>query len=269
MLKKSFILPLLLFSLSCSAAQSIIEVIPLFNRPATEVQPLIAPMLEPTDHLVGKDFSIIVKTTPARLAEIKELIKKLDIALTNLSIRVIQSKDKTADQLNAGIDVGVNIPINRPSDFRGGINAYYQQNQQAMRSNNEQVLRTIEGKPAYIKLGGNYPVQYTNVYDYGYGQRAISNTTQYIEATTGFEVLPRLNGDRVTLDISPWSDQMQNNGTIDTQSAQTTLTAKLGQWVEIGTINEQSQSAGNGILSTEQGSGQSVVHILVQVEKVH
>lgn len=269
MLNKIITLLLLLFSLSCSAAQTVIEVVPLFNRPASELQPLIIPLLEATDQVVGNNFSLIVKTTPARLAEIKALVKKLDIALSNLSIRVIQSKDKTADQLNAGLNVNVNIPINKPSDFRGGINGYYEQNQQFINSNSEQVLRTIEGKPAYIKLGGSYPVRYSNVYDYGYGQRAIASTTQYIEATTGFAVLPRLNGEEVTLEISPWSDQMKNNGTIETQSAQTTLKTKLGQWVEIGSINEQSQSTNNALLGSGQASGQNVVHILVQVEKAH
>ena len=269
MLNKIITLSLLLFSLPCLAAQTAIEIIPLFNRPATELQPLIAPLLEPTDQLVGNGFSLIVKTTPARLAEIKALVKKLDTTLNNLSIRVIQSKDKTADQLNAGLNINANIPVNNPADLRGGINGYYQQNQQTLSNNSEQVLRTLEGKPAYIKVGANQPVGYTTVYNSGYGPGVVSSGTQYIEATTGFAVLPRLNGEQVTLEVSPWSDQMQNNGSIETQSAQTTLTTRLGQWVEIGSINEQYQSSNNGLLNAGQASGQNVVHILVQVEKAH
>jgi hypothetical protein len=118
-------------------------------------------------------------------------------------------------------------------------------------------------------MGSNNPIRYTTVYDSGYGQRVVSSNTQYIEATTGFAVLPRLNGEQVTLEISPWSDQMKNNGVTDTQSVQTTIRAKLGEWVEIGTINEESQSSGNGFLSVEQGSGQSILHILVQVENAY
>lgn len=269
MLAKIIIPLLLLFSLTCSAAQSVMEVVPLSNRPSSEVQPLIAPLLDPSDTVVANGFSLIIKTTPARLAEIKALVKKLDIALTNLSIRVVQSKDKTADQLNAGIGVDVIIPFHNPGAVAGQVTGQIQQNQQHFSNNSEQVLRTIEGKPAYIKLGGNYPVRYTNVYDYGYGQHAVASTTQYIEATTGFAVLPRLNGEQVTLEVSPWSDQMNNNGTIETQSAQTTLTTKLGQWVEIGSINEQSQSTNSGLLNAGQASGQNVTHILVQVEKAH
>jgi type II secretory pathway component GspD/PulD (secretin) len=267
MLNKTIAAAFILFSGLCSAAQTVIEVIPLANRPAAELQPLIAPLLEQTDHLVGNGFSLIVKTTPERLAGIKELIKKLDTALANLSIRVIQSKDHTADQLNAKARLDVIIPGNNPVEFKGKININ-QQNQQNV-ATSEQVLKTVEGKPAYIKIGSNHPVRYTAVSDYGYGQHSISTHTQFIEATTGFAVLPRLNGEQVSLEISPWSDQMNSTGSIETQSIKTLINAKLGQWVEIGTIAEQSQSTGYGLLSVEQSNRQNVVHVLVQVEKAY
>lgn len=269
MLNKILLPLLLLFSLPCLAAPTVMEVVPLFNRSSSEIQPLIAPLLESSDTVVGNGFSLIIKTTPARLAEIKALIKKLDTSLNNLTIRVIQSTDKTADQLNAGIGVDVNIPINHPGSVNGQISGQLQQNQQHLSSNSEQMLRMLEGRPAYIKIGDNYPIRFNSVYHSGYGQQTVSSTSQYIEATTGFVVLPRLNAEQVILEISPWSDQMSNNGSIETQSAQTTLTTKLGQWVEIGTIHQEAETTGSGLLSVEQGSRQNVVHILVQVEKAH
>lgn len=265
MLNKVMVLWLFLFSMACVAAQTVIEVIPLFNRPAAELQPLIAPLLEPSDSVVGNGFSLIVKTNPARLAEIKSLIKKLDTAPVNLSIKVIQSKDQTAEQLNAAANINVKIPINHPAEVKGGISGYVQQQQRS--SHTEQSLKTLEGKPAYIKVGSHHPIRYSAVYDSGYGRRTVASNTQYIEATTGFAVLPRLNGDEVTLEISPWSEQMQQGGVIETQSAQTTLKTKLGQWLEIGTINEVSQATGSGLFNVEQGSGENLIRILVQVEK--
>ena len=267
MLKKSVSLILLSLSLTCVAAQTVLEVVPLMNRPANELQPLIAPLLSDTDQIVGRDFNLIIRTTPARLTEIKDLIKKLDTAPANLSIRVVQSRDKTADQLNAGVNVNVVVPINRPDQTTGQIGGGIAQNRQHQTSNNEQVLRAMDGQPAYIKTGINAPIRFSTVYPAGYGQTAIATNTQYIEATTGFAVLPRLRGDEVTLEISPWSDQMNNQGVINTQSAQTSIKTKLGQWVEIGSINEQSQSSTTGILSAEQGSSQSSIRILIMVEK--
>lgn len=127
------------------------EVVPLLNRPSSEIQLLIAPLLEPSDIVVGSGFSLIIKTTPTRLAEIKALIKKLDITLANLSIRRIQSKDKTAEQFNAGIGMDVSIPLNHPSAINRQISEPLQQNQQHLSGNSEQRLRTLEGRPAYIK----------------------------------------------------------------------------------------------------------------------
>jgi type II secretory pathway component GspD/PulD (secretin) len=269
MLKKMSALILLLFNLSAFAEETVLEVIPLSNRPATEIQPLIEPLLSSGDTVTGRDFSLIVKTTPARLVEIKNLIKKIDTAATNLTIRVMQSKDKTAAELNAGADVGVVIPLPHPEKARGRINARLHQSQQRSHNNSEQLIRVLEGQQAYIQTGTNNPVQNITQYNYGSGQRVVSTQTLYIDATTGFYVLPRLNGDEVQLEISPWSNTMKPAGLIETQSAQTVIRTKLGQWVEIGAVDEQSQHSGSGLFSTQQGQSQNAVRILLHVEKAN
>ncbi|NOQ37103.1 MAG: hypothetical protein GQ569_14625 [Methylococcaceae bacterium] len=234
MLNKITFLLLFLFSLSCYAANTVMEIIPLHNRPASEIHPIIAPLLDSSDSIIPNGFNLIIKTTPTKLREIKALIKQLDSALNNLSITVIQSKDISAAQLNAGIDVDINIPLNKPSDTQGQINARFRQKKSQRSRHNEQVLRTLEGTLAYIKTGSNHPVQSTRIYNSGYGQHTVTRQTQFIEATTGFAVLPRLNGDQVMLEISPWSDNMRHSGRIETQGARTTIRTRLGTWVEIG-----------------------------------
>jgi len=79
------------------AAETVIEVIPLYNRPASEIQPLISPMLEDTDRVIADGSNLIVRTTPDRLNEIKKFINNLDTRPNNLTITVIQSKHTTAD----------------------------------------------------------------------------------------------------------------------------------------------------------------------------
>ena len=56
------------------AAETIIEIIPVYNRPASEIQPLINPMLENTDRVIADGSNLIVKTTPDRLNAIKKFI---------------------------------------------------------------------------------------------------------------------------------------------------------------------------------------------------
>ncbi|MDD1637460.1 MAG: hypothetical protein LUQ56_04905 [Methylococcaceae bacterium] len=103
------------------AAETIIEVITLYNRPASEIQPLISPMLEDTDRVMADGSNLIVKTTPERLNEIKKFINNLDTRLNNLIITVIQSRHTTAEELNAAARVNLNIPIDDLTKSSGRI----------------------------------------------------------------------------------------------------------------------------------------------------
>lgn len=68
------------------------------------------------------------------------------------------------------------------------------------------------------------------------GASFVSQGVQYREASTGFSVLPRLTGDRVLIEVTPWSDRLsrEGGGLIDSHSAHMTVNASLNEWVEIG-----------------------------------
>ncbi|MEQ1486301.1 hypothetical protein [Methyloglobulus sp.] len=170
MKKQVFALLLLLFMLpAISLAESVVEVISIYNRPASEIQPLLLPLLENTDQIVANGDSLIVKTSPGRLQTITNLIRKLDNPLNNLLITVIQSRDTTAAQLNAGIGFDINVPLNHPADPRGRVQGYYKQFQGHNNNQNTQTIRTLEGVPAYIKVGNIVPITSNQIYRDGYG----------------------------------------------------------------------------------------------------
>ena len=108
----------------------------------------------------------------------------------------------------------------------------------------------------------------------GYGYPAVSTSTEFIDATTGFAVTPRLteqhpiSGEQqVILDVSPWSDNVNVQGQIESQNVQSTIKINLGQWVELGGIDEDSHSSANGNLATIRQTNQNRAHILVKVDK--
>jgi type II secretory pathway component GspD/PulD (secretin) len=249
------------------AAGTIIEIIPVYNRPASEIQPLINPMLENTESVIADGSNLIVKTTPDRLNEIKKLINNLDTRLNNLIITVIQSRRTTAEQLNAAARVNLNIPIDGFSKFSGRISGYYGQTQNQSENESTQTIRTLEGSTAYIKAGNIYPIQSIQIYNSGYGYPAVSSSTQLIEATTGFAVTPRLAGQQAILDVSPWSDKANARGQLKTQNAQSIIRVNLGEWVELGGIDETSQNSTNGNLSNNRQTSENRLHILVKVDK--
>jgi type II secretory pathway component GspD/PulD (secretin) len=268
--KQQFTLLLLLFMVSALAwAESVVEVVPVNNRPASEIQPLLLPLLESTDQIVANGDSLIVKTTPERLQTITNIIRKLDNPLNNLMISVIQSRDTTAAQLNAGIGFDVQIPLQQPGNVSGNVQGYYNQSQDQNKRQNTQTIRTLEGVPAHIKVGNIVPITNYQTYQDGYGYPYQNRSTQLVEATTGFEVTPRLVGQQVMLDVSPWSDNINAQGQFQTQEANTSIRANLGEWVDIGGVNESTQSSGNTILGYNRQSEQNNLHILVKVERAN
>lgn len=260
-----------LLSSSAFAADTIIEVIPLTNRPAFEILPLLAPLLGNTAQLIDNGSNLLVKTTPDKLAEIKAIVNQLDVRQSNLVITVIQSRQTTADELNAAARVQLNIPVDDPSRSSGRVIGHLYQTQDKNADENTQTVRTMEGVPAHIKVGNIYPIQNFSVYVFPGQNFSVSGyptTTEYKEATTGFEVIPRLAGQQVILSVSPWSDKMNGRGQIATQNAQSTVRINLGEWIELGGAGENTSSSTNSTLVNTRQIDKSQMHILVKVDRV-
>lgn len=263
------ILPVLIFSFSSAliAGQTLIEVIPLRHRPASELRPLIVPLLEHSDRVIDNGDKLIVKTTAERLPGIRSLINKLDTPLTNLAITVIQSRYKTARELNAEASIDVTVPKHRRAS--GAMGGHIASTDRLDKSESSQVIRTLEGRPAYIKTGRLQPVDSITIYDSGYGFPTYSLERELIETSTGFIVIPRLSGSWVTLEVSPWNDSMHLDGSLKTHSAHSNLRVKLGEWVEIGASEEDGQRDTQGYLRHRRTTKQESLHILLKVETVN
>jgi len=260
------------------ADETAIDVIPIFNRPASEIQALLSPLLEDTDRVIADGSNLLVKTRPERLGEIIMLIDKLDTPLNNLIITVIQSRHTTAEELNAAARVNLKLQRNKRLKSRGIISGHYYQTDDQSSNESTQTIRTMEGNTAHITVGKTYPIQNIQIYNsgYGYGYPAISTSTEYIDATTGFAVTPRLveqnpglAEQQVILDVSPWSDNFNMQGQLETRNAQSTIKVNLGEWVELGESDENSHSSINGNLATIRQTNQNKVHILVKVDKAN
>jgi type II secretory pathway component GspD/PulD (secretin) len=245
------------------AAERIIEVIPVYNRPASEMQALLGPLLEDTDQVIADGSNLVVKTKPERLKDIVTLIEKLDTPLNNLIITVIQSGNTTAEQLNAANRANLNLPIKSG----GTLDSHYYQTKDQNSNESTQTIRILENNTAHITVGKTYPIQDVQLYNAGYGFPAISTSTQFIDATTGFAVTPRLVEQQVILDVSPWSEKVNARNQLKSQSAQTTIRINLGEWVDLGGTDENSSSSAVGSGSTIRQTGQKRFHILVKVDK--
>lgn len=253
-------LALLVLWCTAPAAETVMEVVPLQNRPANEIQPLLQPLLEEGEAVIDNGFGLIVKSSPQRLESIRSLIAQLDTRLRNLTISVLRSSQKTAAEMNAEAAVAISNDGIRMQGMAGN-------SRQLSDSRSVQQLRTLEGRAAHIEAGQQRPVENVTVYDSGYGYPAVSTTTQMRQATTGFAVMPRLVGEReVMIDIQPWSDRFLHNGAIASQNASTSVRAKLGEWVEIAGSDSTRQTDQHGYNGLNYSSRSNELRILIKVD---
>lgn len=277
---KHFYLLLCLLTLLASPAQAdSINTIQLQNRPAEEVIPIIKPMLGPNDSLTGQGFKLFLRSSPETLAQVKEMISSLDVAAQMLQISVFQGNDRDLRalsisgnvQVESG-DANVSIGTRRNQDKKqgGGDVSYSTRNASAgastistrgrLRDNPIHQLRVTEGTEGYIETGEQIP--YFSGANW-IGPGAVVGGVDYKDVTTGFYVLPRIHGDKVTMHVSPFkqSQSKTRGGDINTQSAKTTITGRMGEWLPIGGTTEQtqrSQSSTGSYTSTQSRNNESI-----------
>ena len=91
------------------------------------------------------------------------------------------------------------------------------------------------GGYASIYIGKSLPIPLRNIIHTPQGVRVIESV-QFHDVTTGFTVVPRVNGRHVTLEVSPQQNtpSRQLPGGINTQHIVTSVSGRLGEWIDLG-----------------------------------
>jgi len=257
-MKRLSLLPGLVLLVSAVQADSI-STIQLQHRPAEDVIPIIEPMLGADDGISGQGFKIFLRSSPETLARVREMVEDLDIPAKILQVSVFQGSARDLGELGISADVqiergdaSVDIGNGRDNDVDAGGSVTYSTSdgsvslngistQKSLRDNPIHQVRVAEGTEAYIETGERVP------YFYGAwkGRRGYGGSIEYEDAMTGFYVLPRIRGDNVILEVSPFKSTQSNTrgDNIETQSAGTTVTGRIGEWLLVGGITEQVEQA--------------------------
>jgi hypothetical protein len=203
------------------AAGQGLEIIALRHRTAEQVLPALRPLMEPGATLTGQGTQVIVRASPANVAELRRALEAIDRPLRRLqiSVRFEDALERSAQDIGASGRIG-----DRGS--RIDIRADERETRAAERV--DQRIQVLEGGRAHIYTG---------------------RETLYRETTTGFEAVPRLAGDTVLVDLT----QQQETATRQ-QGLATTVSARLGEWFEVGRALEEASRDERGLASrsTEQ-----------------
>lgn len=94
-------------------------------------------------------------------------------------------------------------------------------------SNAGHAVLVLEGSPAYVEMGEAIREDSVSTGPFGTGV-----APGYREVRRGFYVLPRLSGNRVTLQFSAFMDRPVS-GNIELNRLSTKVSGKLGEWLEV------------------------------------
>ena len=264
------------------AEQLELEVITLKYRTAQDVLPIVQPFVNQAGGTVtGTQNRLIVRTTRANLDEVRRILAGIDTLPRRLLVTVKQDAGLSAIQRSAELSGNATVgkaQIVVPPTGRNGrglvverqqsgnsVRAQVQGSESRGNENNIQQLQVLEGNEAFIQVGQSVSVPQQTIIQTPQGTQVVQNT-QYRDVATGFYVKPRVSGEQVMLEVSPQRERIGPDGSVDTQRVATTVSGRLGEWMELGGIDQSRMQQNSGIASrdSERNSDQRKIYIKVE-----
>ena len=275
-----YVVILFLLLVSEVIAQTQLEVIPLRNRIVDEMIPIIRPMLKGNESVTGMNQQLIVRASPRKIKEIKGLLEQIDGRLRNLRITVKQELRSQLSRQERGVSGEVPVGDSRRiiinPEAKGGVILENKSGKAAVRGRisdresfldemNTQVVTTLEGNPATIYIGQQIPFNVTERFRSG-NTVTNFNSSQFKDVRTGFKVLPHIRDDQVILEISPQQSRV-TNGRIETTGLNTVVKGKVGEWIELGGLNQGQDSQGLQIAGRNMSRKVDKRTVFIKVEE--
>jgi type II secretory pathway component GspD/PulD (secretin) len=248
-------------------AQQEMEIIPLRHRTVDQVIPALQPFVEPGGALSGMNNQLILRASARNREQIKQALAAIDMPARRLVIRVSQNRDAESRQqggeVSGNVALGNNVRIIQPStstspggtqiEMRRGdsnVTTRVYDTRSTRDARTSQSVQVVEGGRAFIQVGQSLPMPLRQVV-LGPNGVVVTDSTVYRDIGQGFYAAPRLAGDRVTLEISPQFDTPGNQGygSVNTQRVSTTVSGRLGEWIELGGSGQQAGGRDRGNLS--------------------
>jgi type II secretory pathway component GspD/PulD (secretin) len=260
---KRWLMLLLLFSFP-AAAQQELEIIQLRNRTVDQIVPVLSPLLEPGGSVSGMNDQIILRASRRNITQIREVLATLDTPPRNLVISV--SNDISQENESAGAALSGRIELGQGGNTRIRGRAYETVSSGSRNSN--QRIQVMEGGSGYLMVGQSVPVPLRQVV-LGPRGTVVSESLVYRDIGSGMHVTPRVAGDRVTLEISPQFERERGGrGGADIQRLSTTLSGRLGEWIELGGSSQEESGRERGYTSYANTRGRDSRGMWLKVEEI-
>jgi len=222
-------------------AQQALEIIPLRHRTVEQVLPSLQPLLEPGATLSGSRGQLFLRASPSNADDIKRALAVIDRPAKRLqvSVRLDDTLERERREIQGSGSIG-----------SGGVrfSGSAQDSRTSAGERVDQRLQVLEGSRAVIFTGQ-------------------SNNER--DLASGFEVVPRLAGGGVSLEIAQQRETPGSRpGSVQGQRLATTIQARLGEWVEIGGTGQAMSRDERGIGSASGRRTSETRRVWVRVESL-
>ena len=226
-------------------AQNALEIIDLRHRTAEQVLPSLRPLVEPGGTLTGQGNQLFVRTSPANLDALRRALEAIDRPARRLlvSVRFDDSLDASRRSLGASGRIG-----------SGGSNVEIRARDSSSSAEGrvDQRVQVLDGSRATIYLGESGPVR-----ERRYIQTPAGPVPQDIiveqDSRTGFDVVPRVTGSTVQVDIASANGYTRASG-------------PLGEWFQLGAMAQAGKRDDRGIGSSMQSVTSESRRVWIKVD---
>ena len=260
---------ILLLFCTTSFAASEFKIFTLQHRFASDLLPIVEPMVGADGTANAIDNQLIIRANTERMQEIEAVVAKMDVARVNRKITVNTSNNMQTQrervEATGSTKVG-KVTVGNDRRAKPGSGRIDIENSSSnSRQTTKQFINVLDGERAFIRVGQIVP----------FTQEWITITRRYIQVdrftdwrdvTTGFAVRPRTIGNEIELEITPRIAQLNNQGFIDFEELTTVIRAPLGSWVDIGGTMQNNDEVSRKILGRQSVTGQQNNHLSVRVD---
>jgi hypothetical protein len=224
-----------------------------------QVVPIVSAQLSPGSSVTPYRQELILNVTDNEYRALTSLLQQLDTTPRSLLISVRKQGQQTQQNERYGVDgrIGdgaVQAQSGNGWQQRSETRVVVNQGSTHGSSDGSQRVRAVEGMSAYISAGNVIPVRSGS-----YSQRELT------PVETGFYANARIVGDEVIVDIDQHDDRVQQRS-IATQSLQTQVRGRIGEWISLGGISEQRGGSGSSYGNYRSGSSSEFADITIKVE---
>jgi len=249
---------------SVCAQALVLEVHALRYRTAEQVLPVIAPLVASPGSVSGLQNQLVVRAPAQTQADVRAVLERIDTAPRRLLVSV--RHDDTARSQASGVTAQGQAVLGRTSG--GSLDLRVQDTRASAADQGIQQIQVLEGQPAVIRSGQSTPVPVRQTIRGADGVVRVVETIDYRDTGSSVQVLPRLAGEQVVLDILPERAEPARGAGVAVQRLSTQVSGRLGEWIELGGVTRDASAQQSTLLGSTTRSGQESRRTWVRVEEL-